>query len=209
MSRMIRLGLTGGIACGKSTASTVFQSIGVPVLDADQVARDVVIPGSQGLSEIVHHFGTAVLHNDGSLNRETLRNIILKDPSAKERLEQITHPKIFQQMSRWQVHQMQLGTPVTIVDAALMIETGSYKLYDAIIVVSCDEVIQQTRLMTRNALDRQTAIAWINSQMPLSDKIALADWNIENNESIESLQQHITEYWPRFLDQVQQRLTGQ
>lgn len=206
MSRMIRLGLTGGIACGKSTASEIFQSLGVPVLDADQVARDVVKPESKGLLEIVQHFGMGIKHSDGTLNREALRNIILRDPMAKRTLEQITHPKIFKQMSDWQQQHEQLATPVTIVDAALMIETGSYKLYDAIIVVSCTPSLQQTRLMTRNNIDQQTAISWINSQMALSDKITFADWNIENNSSIESLQQHITEHWPKFLDRIQSQL---
>jgi dephospho-CoA kinase len=204
---MIRLGLTGGIACGKSTASSVFQSLGVPVLDADQVARDVVSLGSVGLSEIVQHFGTDVLHSDGTLHREALRNIIIQDSSAKQTLEQITHPKIFQHMSEWQQHHAEGGTPVTIVDAALMVETGSYKIYDALIVVSCDPETQESRLMARNAIDRQTAIAWINSQMPLSEKVKLADWNIENNDSIETLQHHIVEHWPQFLSQVQQRHT--
>ena len=208
MSRMVRLGLTGGIACGKSTASSVFQSLGVPVLDADQVARDVVSLGSAGLSKIVEHFGTDVLHADGTLHRESLRNIILQDASAKHALEQITHPKIFQRMSAWQQLHEQRDTPVTIVDAALMVETGSYKRYDAIIVVSCDPETQRSRLINRNTIDRQTAIAWINSQMPLSEKVKLANWNIENNYSIETLQQHIVEHWPHFLIQVQQHIAN-
>ena len=202
MNQMVRLGLTGGIACGKSTASAVFKELGVPVLDADQVARDVVQYGSEGLNEIVEHFGNEVLHSNGTLNREKLRTIVFSEPEAKKILETITHPKIFTAMNQWQVQQADKGAAVTIVDAALMVETGTYQIYDGLIVVSCFPEIQLNRLMNRNQVSLKTAEQWIQSQLPLSEKEALADWVINNNHSIKTLTHQIHSHWPNFLASV-------
>ena len=164
-STTIRIGLTGGIACGKSTVSKQLLQLDIPVLDADQVARDIVTIGKPALTEITHHFGSNMLLPDGTLNRIALRNVILQNIEAKKTLEAITHPRIFQEMQRWQIMQETLRAPVTVVEAALMIESGSYKMYDAIIVVACQEETQITRLMNRNTIDRRTAIQWIQNQM--------------------------------------------
>lgn len=200
---MLRIGLTGGIACGKSTVASIVQDLGIPVLDADQVARDVVAVGSDGLNAIKLAFGTDICLYDGQLNRIALRNVILHNPEAKKKLENITHPRIFKAMIAWQQQQVTLGHAVSLVEAALMVETGSYKMYDGIIVTSCSPELQRQRLMERNNITQTEAKRWIESQLPLEEKEALADWVIHNNGSLQSLQHTVVEGWLGFLTQVQ------
>ena len=196
---MQRIGLTGGIACGKSTVSAFFQKKGIPVLDADQVARDVVDVGSQGLAEIVQSFGEQLLLADGSLNRLALRRLIISDPSAKKRLESITHPRIFNAMLDWERRQLLHSHNVCIVDAALMVETGSYQRYDSIIVISCENTVQTARLAKRNKLSKKEAKNWIATQMPMAQKVTYADWLVDNSDSLEQLQKILEDNWMKFI----------
>ena len=202
MSRTTRIGLTGGIACGKSTVSTLLREMNIPVLDADQVAREVVAVGSPALQEIKEHFGSDVLLEDGSLNRIALRNIIIHESESKRVLETITHPRIFQEMLDWQKYQETLDVRTTIVEAALMFESGSYKMYDAIIVVACQKQTQVERLMNRNEINRPTAVQWIQNQMPIKDKVELANWTIWNDGSIDELRSKVSRQWDQFLVSV-------
>lgn len=204
---MLKIGLTGGIACGKSTIADTLRGIGVPVLDADQVARDVVAIGSVGLQKIVDFFGTKVLLTDGSLNREALRGLILQDLSAKKQLETITHPLIFQSMQEWQHQQEIEGATVTVIEAALMVETGSYRMYDGIIVASCSRHIQEKRLIERNNISQSEAQRWIASQMSLTEKEKVADWVIQNDHSLQTLQGTVVENWTQFVHTIQQKQT--
>lgn len=200
---MLKIGLTGGIACGKSTVAGILKDIGVPVLDADQVARDVVAVGTEGLEEIKEHFGATICLDNGELDRTKLRDIIINNPEQKKRLESITHPRIFMQMMQWQQRQEQDGHQVTLTEAALMVETGSYKMYDALIVTTCNLDIQLDRLMNRNKIPVETAQKWIASQMPLANKIAVANVVIENNDSIESLRTQTVQKWTTLLRDLQ------
>ncbi len=204
---MLKIGLTGGIACGKSTIADALRGIGVPVLDADQVARDVVAVGSVGLQKIIDFFGTEILLTDGSLNREALRGLILQDLNAKKQLEAITHPLIFQSMQEWQQQQEIEGATVTVIEAALMVETGSYRLYDGIIVASCSRHIQEERLIERNNISLSEAQRWIASQMSLAAKEKVADWVIQNDHSLQTLQRTVVENWTQFVHTIQQKQT--
>ena len=199
---MLKIGLTGGIACGKSTVSGIIARLGVPVLDADQVARDVVAPGSTGLAEIQRAFGADICLENGELNRPKLRDIIIGDSAKRTTLESITHPRIFMRMLEWQQTQEKLGHPVTLVEAALMVETGSYKLYDAVIVTTCSPDIQRSRLMTRNQISQETAQQWIDSQMALSKKEAIADVIIHNDGTLAELEMHTQNAWTLLLDNM-------
>ena len=196
---MITIGLTGGIACGKSTVSSIIAEMGVPTLDADQVAREVVAPGSEGLAEIRRHFGDDTCLENGELNRPKLREIILADSKKRKILESITHPRIFMKMREWQHTQEQLGHPVVLVEAALMVETGSYKLYDAVIVTTCSATLQLSRLMARNQVSQQMAQQWIDSQMPLSKKEAIADAIICNNGTLAELEIQTQDSWNQLM----------
>ena len=196
---MRRIGLTGGISCGKSTVSAFFLKKGIPVLDADQVARDIVAVGSEGLAAIVQCFGEQYILKDGSLNRLALRGLIISDPSAKKQLEGITHPRIFAAILGWERIQLLLSQSICIVDAALMIETGSYLRYDSIIVVSCDDTVQIARLAKRNQISEKEAKNWIATQMPLAQKTRYADWLIDNSDSLEQLQSTLENNWKNIL----------
>ena len=197
---MLKVGLTGGIACGKSTVSSIIAQLGVPVLDADQVARDVVAPDSDGLAEIQRHFGNDICLENGELNRPKLRDVIIADSKKRTLLESITHPRIFMKMLEWQQTQERLGHPVTLVEAALMVETGSYKSYDAVIVTTCAPDIQRSRLMARNQITLDTAQQWIDSQMPLSEKEAIADVLIYNDGTLDELDAQTRDVWSQLLD---------
>lgn len=200
---MITIGLTGGIACGKSTVSRCLTSLNIPVLDADIVARDIVQVGSEALKEIQECFGAHFLLQDGSLDRIAMRHEIITNPKSKTLLEGITHPKIFQAIHLWQ--QQQSSNPTCVVEAALMVETGSYKMYDAIIVVACEENIQQQRLMERNQIDATTAQKWMASQMPMREKMAIADWVIHNNQDQLTLEEYVKKNWDAFLTGLQKK----
>ncbi|MCB9791919.1 MAG: dephospho-CoA kinase [Alphaproteobacteria bacterium] len=185
---MITVGLTGGIATGKSTvAGLLREQLGVTVIDADQVSREVVAPGSQGLAEIVQVFGAEVLQPDGQLDRKALGARVMGDDAARRRLEQITHPRIRGELLS-QLQELALaGAPVGVVEAALLVETGSHKLYDKLIVVSCAPATQRARLISREGFAPEVADRWIASQLPLAEKEALADAVIRNEGDRDAL----------------------
>lgn len=200
---MLKIGLTGGIACGKSTVAGIIAKLGVPVLDADQVARDVVALGSEGLAEIQEHFGEDICLDNGELNRPKLREIIISDPDKRKLLESITHPRIFMNMLTWQQSHQLNGCPATLVEAALMMETGSYKMYDAVIVTTCSPENQLSRLMERNQVSQDVAQQWIKSQMPLDQKVALGDVVIQNDGTLTDLHEQTTTAWKQLINKVQ------
>lgn len=197
---MRRIGLTGGIACGKTTVSQFLQAKGIPLLDADQVARDVVQIGSKGLQEIMETFGSQYLLEAGGLNRIALRQRIIQDPTAKKKLEQITHPKIFKSILDWEKEQLLTDHKISIVDAALLIETGSYRRYDSIIVVRCDSELQIKRLMARNQISFKEASGWVATQMPLPEKENYADILVDNSGTLKELQSLLEIIWSSLLN---------
>lgn len=191
---MRKVGLTGGIASGKSTVSGMFRDLGVPVIDADVIAREVVAPGSRALGAIVDAFGEEVLTDEKSLNRARLGEIVFSDPAKKKVLERILHPEIIaEQDRRLRDLEREGRTPVAIVDAAVMIESGSWKRFDSIVVVDCDESQQISRLRQRNAMDEEAAVRRVNAQMPLSEKVKYANHVIDNRGSIDDTRKQVEE----------------
>ena len=189
---MRKVGLTGGIASGKSTVSGMFRDIGVPVIDADVIAREVVAPGSRALEAIVDAFGGEILTEEKSLNRARLGEIVFSDPAKKKVLERILHPEIIAEQDRRLRGLEQEGrTPVAVVDAAVMIESGSWKRFDSIVVVDCDESQQIGRLRRRNGMNEKEAIRRVNAQMPLSEKVKYADHVIDNRGSIDDTRKQV------------------
>ena len=189
---MRKIGLTGGIASGKSTVSGMFRDIGVPVIDADVIAREVVAPGSRALEAIVDAFGEEILTEEKSLNRARLGEIVFSDPAKKKVLERILHPEIIaEQDRRLRDLEREGRTPVAIVDAAVMIESGSWKRFDSIVVVDCDESQQIGRLRRRNGMNEKEAIRRVNAQMPLSEKVEYADHVIDNRGSIDDTRKQV------------------
>ncbi|CCI14082.1 Dephospho-CoA kinase [Microcystis aeruginosa PCC 9806] len=184
MSRRI-IGLTGGIACGKSTVSNYLENIyKIPVLDADIYAREAVEKGSAILERILVRYGRKVKTEDNSLNRQQLGEIIFNNPEEKIWLESQIHPYVRECFKR---HLEQLEVPIVVCSIPLLLEAKLTYLVTEIWVVSCSFDQQIQRLMTRNNLTREQAIARINNQMPLAEKIALADIVLDNSGDLEAL----------------------
>lgn len=186
------VGLTGGIASGKSTAGRFFQELGAHLVDADQVSRDIVRPFSPVWKEVVEAFGPEILQEDNELDRAKLAEIIFSSPAERLRLERIIHPRIADEIAR-RVDELQRRYPegVIIVDAALMIEVGRHENFDQVVVVFTDEETQARRLMERDLLGRAEAYARIEAQMPLTDKIEFANYVIDNNGTPENTRQEV------------------
>lgn len=181
---MFKLGLTGGIATGKTTISNYLKTKGIPVLDADEYARKVVEPGTPGLTDIVNTFGKQVLQSDGSLNRKLLGQIIFNDMTARQKLNDITHLRIQQMMTDELQKLAKDKTPLVILDIPLLLENHNIAGADAIMVVTVPESIQLNRLMQRNNLNKGEAQRRIDAQMPLSEKEKLADFIVDNSGTI-------------------------
>ena len=191
---MRKVGLTGGIASGKSTVSGMFRALGVPVIDADVIAREVVAPGSRALEAIVDAFGEEILTEEKGLNRAGLGEIVFSDPAKKKVLEGILHPEIIaEQDRRLRELEREGRTPVAVVDAAVMIESGSWKRFDSLVVVDCDESQQIGRLRLRNGMNEEEAVRRVNAQMPLSEKVKYADHVIDNRGSIDDTRKQVEE----------------
>jgi dephospho-CoA kinase len=179
--RFLLVGLTGGLATGKSTVSDIFRALGCVVLDADALAREVVEPGQPALAAIVREFGPEVLRADGALDRKRLGAVALADPERRKRLEGLTHPAIrARYLARLAELEAQGFAGIVVWDAPVMIESGGYRDVDRLVVVVTDEATQRARAMARDG-DRADAERKIASQMPLAEKARLADYVIDNS----------------------------
>ncbi len=180
---MLTVGLTGSIAVGKSFVCSVFRDLGCHVLDADQASRDVVAVGTDGLAEIMRHFGDSVLQSDGSLDRSKMASIVFADEDKRKLLNSIVHPRVIELQNAWIEKIQRLDQDSTaIIDAALMIESGGYKRFDKLIVVWCSPAIQLQRLMLRDNLSEPEAVKRIEAQMPQEAKKRFADYLIDTSD---------------------------
>src|SRR5215216_6990978 len=183
---MLRVGLTGSIGVGKSFVASIFAELGCHVLDADQTAREVVMPGTPGLKAVAQEFGEEVLNPDGTLNRKQLGALVFADESRRQRLNYILHPFIIARqdeiMRDWEAED---PNGIGIIDAALMIESGGYRRFDKLIVVHCRPEVQLERLMLRDKLSRDEAQRRIDSQMPQEEKQKFADYLIDTSDGFE------------------------
>ena len=185
---MFKIGLTGGIASGKSTVLTYFKDKGIPYIDADIVAREVVEPGTEGLQAIVDAFGLNVLHDDGTLNREALGAIVFHNEEKRLQLNSCLKEYIRNRIMELTANYEVQDTPVLIYDIPLLIEGEWYTMMDEVWLVYVNEPIQIERLMSRNGLTKEDAIARIKSQMRLDDKRSYADVIIDNNGTPRTLE---------------------
>jgi dephospho-CoA kinase len=184
---MLRVGLTGSIAVGKSFVARVLAELGCHVIDADQTAREVVEPGSPGLRALTERFGAETLLSDGTLNREQLGALVFADEEKRQVLNSILHPYIIAKQDEL-LRALEGKDPngVAVVDAALMIESGGYRRFDKLIVVHCDPEEELRRLMARDHLSRDEAEARIRSQMPQEEKMKLADYLIDTSAGFDA-----------------------
>jgi dephospho-CoA kinase len=197
---MLRVGLTGSIGVGKSFVTSIFVELGCRVLDADQTAREVVMPGTLGLKALTDAFGEEILATDGTLDRKRLGALIFADQSKREQLNQILHPFIIARqdeiLNGWEAED---PNGIGIVDAALMIESGGYKRFDKLIVVHCRPEVQLERLMLRDKLSRDEALKRINSQMPQEEKQKFADYLIDTSDGYESTRSQSVEIYQKLI----------
>ena len=184
---MLKVGLTGSIAVGKSFVLGVLGELGCHVLDADAIAREVVSRGTPGLKAVVDAFGEDVLTQDGTLDRAKLGSIVFFDEEKRKRLNSILHPFIIavqdERMHEWERHD---PNSIAVVDAALMIESGGYRRFDKMIVVHCRPEVQLKRLMARDGLSREEAEKRVAAQMPQEEKKKYGDFLIDTSEGFES-----------------------
>lgn len=177
---MIRAALTGGIATGKSYCLARFSALGVPVVDADALAREAVAPGSAGLQAVVERFGTHLIKTDGTLDRPALGAIVFTDRAARSALEAIIHPEVRRRIREW-FAQLPLDTRVAIADIPLLFETGQEHDFDRVIVSACDAALQVRRVMARDGLTEADARRRIGAQWPIAEKAARADYVIRTD----------------------------
>ena len=175
---MLKIGLTGGIGCGKTTVSKLFEQLGVSVIDADETAHQLVEPGQPALQAIVKIFGANIVNADGSLNRSTLRDIVFSDTAKKKQLESILHPEVF---SMIQKTIDKFEKPYCIVCIPLLFETGKTGFVDRILVVDCPVSNQVQRIILRNGLDQNRIMSIINSQVDREYRLKHADDVIDNS----------------------------
>lgn len=191
---MLRVGLTGSIGVGKSYVSGVLQELGCHVVDADQTAREVVIPGAAGLEAVVAAFGSEILREDGTLDRTKLGGIVFPDQNKRELLNSILHPFIIARqdelLDEWEKTD---PTGIGVIDAALIIESGGYKRLDKLIVVHCRPAVQLERLMARDRLSEAEARQRVASQMPQAEKCKYADYLIDTSDGFDSTRERTTE----------------
>ncbi|HMH50583.1 MAG TPA: dephospho-CoA kinase [Candidatus Acidoferrum sp.] len=176
------VGLTGGIATGKSTVDAMLRALGAVIIDADVLARDVVEPGEPALAEIAAEFGAGVLGPGGRLDRKALGAIVFADPDRRRTLEAMTHPRMRERLLR-RIDELTAEhfRGLAFYDAAVLIESGSHLMMDRLVVVITDEPTQIARLMARDGIDRDEALRKIRSQIPLAEKAKLADHVIDNS----------------------------
>ena len=184
LNRPFLVALTGGIASGKTAVQNEFAALGVPVIDTDQIARDVVLPGSATLKEIVGAFGSEVLNPDGTLDRRHVREIVFADAGERKRLEAITHPAIRAELAR---RSSERNAPYQIHAIPLFAEGGGKGRYDRVLVVDCPESLQIERLMARDSVNAEQARLALAAQATRADRLALATDVIDNTGSVAEL----------------------
>ena len=180
---MLRVALTGGIATGKSYCLARFASLGVPVIDADRLARDAVAPGSRALGAVAARFGATILLPDGTLDRASLGRIVFTDRAARADLEAIVHPEVYRRIGEWFATLLP-GTRIAIADIPLLFETGQNHDFDRVIVAACDPREQLRRLMLRDGLTEPDARARLDAQWPIEEKAARAHHVIRTDGTV-------------------------
>jgi dephospho-CoA kinase len=194
---MLTIGLTGGIATGKSTVARTLVQLGAALMDADEVAHEIILPGRPAYDEIVRAFGSGILAADRSIDRAALGSIVFADPGKRRLLNGITHPRIGESIARGLQDKAQDGCTICVVEAALLIENGRADIFRPLIVVSTDLETQINRLIGRDRISRADAFERIQSQMPVAEKVKKADFVIDNSGLLESTYAQTREVWKK------------
>jgi dephospho-CoA kinase len=196
------VGLTGGIASGKSLVGAMFVKLGAALIDTDQVARDVVAPGEPGLAAVAAEFGPAVLKPSGELNRPALRSLVFADDAKRQRLEAILHPLI---RSRTRAKLADLEAPYALVAVPLLVETRFGELVDRVLVVDCPESLQLERLIKRDAIPKDEALAMVRAQADRATRLQAAHDVIDNSGTADATRRQVDLLHRHYLDLAAQR----
>jgi len=189
---MLRVGLTGGIATGKSTVGRMFVALGCHLIDSDHITHELLQPGQPVHRAVVQAFGERILAADQTIDRKLLGEIVFNDPESRATLNSLVHPAVIQHQQSWlREVEVQDRRGIAIVDAALMIEAGTYKNYDKLIVVTCPTEQQKRRLRLRSGLSEEQIETRIRSQMPIEEKTKYADFVIDNSGSLENTRHQV------------------
>ena len=199
--KTFKIALTGGIACGKSSVIQIFKKNAIAIIDLDVIAREVVEPNTQALSELVAHFGNGILNDDQTLNREALRQVLFENNANQKIIEEILHPKILEKM---QMDIEKLNVPLVVVEVPLLVEQNLSNLFDRAIVVDCDEQNQLKRLLKRENIDEKLAKTMISAQASRKQRLALSKKLptdiLENNSQIFEMEQKAQDLAQKLLN---------
>ncbi|HXU70842.1 MAG TPA: dephospho-CoA kinase [Polyangia bacterium] len=199
------VGLTGGIATGKSTAARVLSELGARVIDADAIAREIVAPGQPALAEIVQTFGREMLLPDGTLDRKRMGAVVFADADKRRALNAITHPRIAMETQARLARLRDEGTPVAVYEAALLVENGVHRGLEGLIVTTCDEATQLRRLIERDGFGEAEARARIAAQASPAEKLAAATWVVDTSGPLADTKERISRIWGEILGLVDMR----
>ena len=200
---MLVVGLTGGIACGKTTVADLFAELGVAVVDTDIIARQLVEPGQDTLNKIIQQFGQQYLTEDGQLNRPALAKLCFSNPQARQQLEAILHPRIQAEMER---QLKQVNTTYAIAVIPLLLETKRSKLIDCVLVVDCLHEQQLQRLQQRDQRSDEEIQGILNAQTSRQARLAAADQIIENHQDLEQLKKQVQQLHKKYLEMAQNKV---
>jgi dephospho-CoA kinase len=202
---MLRLGITGGIACGKSVVSSMLRELGFPVMDADALAHQVMEPGRPAFNEIVKEFGASVVSSLGSIDRTKLGAIVFADDAKREKLNAIVHPRVEAEIARtFEAWEPEAKTPAAFVEAALLVEAGYHKHLDGLLVASCRPDQQLQRLLARGLTESQ-ARARIAAQMPIEEKLRYATEKIECSGSLQETRRQVESFAQKLRESGQSK----
>jgi len=194
--RPLVIGVTGGIGSGKSTVCSAFESFGIPVIDTDQVAREVVVPGSEGLAAVVTEFGNEILASDGTLDRAALRCIVFADPERRKRLEALLHPRI---STRVRALVETVSTPYCLIGIPLLVERGNSQQVERVLVVDCPEDVQIARVIARDKLTAQEVRAIMRTQATRQERLDMADDVVVNATDLPTVQAQVEALHAKYL----------
>ncbi len=201
---MYKIGLTGGIASGKSTVVSMLRSYGAAIIDCDIIARDVVQPGSDGLQAVARAFGPQALLPDGTMNRAYIGSVVFHDAARKKELEDILFPLIHQEIDRQAAMLEENGSHLVFLDMPLLFEVKYHSYVNEVWLVYVDAATQLTRLMARNGYTQEEALARIHSQFPIDEKKSLSQVIIDNTASLENTEKQVQKQWKQLLLRLEQ-----
>lgn len=208
---MLKVGLTGGIACGKSYTLRALKKLGAETIDSDLLARRVVAQGLPAYEQIVQEFGRGVLKTNGDLDRKRLGEIIFTDSESRRRLNEIVHPHILaeeeKRIAYLEREDHSPKAPMVVVDAALMIEAGSYRKYDFLIVVYCHPGIQLRRLMARDQISEEGALLKVATQLPVIEKIQYADFVVETSGKMSDTDEQVRQVFKELMVRYEEMIS--